>query len=935
MSPATRERFNALPTRYVPGSVEDRWYSHWLEKDYFHSNPVEGKRPYTIVIPPPNITGALHMGHALNNTLQDILIRWRRMQGMTALWLPGTDHAGIATQSVVEKEIFEKEGRRRHDVGREALLERIWKWREQYGERILLQLRKLGSSCDWKRTRFTMDEGLSRAVRQVFTRLFREGLIYRGRYLVNWCPMLRTALSDDEVEFQEEKGNLWHIRYPLKESPQEGVTVATTRPETMLGDTAVAVHPRDERYRKLVGKTLILPLMEREIPVIPDEAVDPSFGTGAVKVTPAHDHADFEIGERHGLEKINILNEDGSINSNGGRFAGLDRFRARDAVVKALQDQGLLTHVEEYVHQVGHCYRTDDVIEPYLSLQWFVKMKPLAELAIEATRSGRVRFHPERWTDFYLSWLENVRDWCVSRQIWWGHRIPIWYTPDGAPLAAEDEAAAREEARARFGEATAKELRQDEDVLDTWFSSALWPFSTLGWPDQTADLHYYYPTSTLVTDRGIIFFWVARMVMMGEKIMGREPFSDVYIHGTILDRQGRKMSKSLKNGIDPLALIEGSTDENTGATYDRPYGADAVRFSLATLSTEGQDLKLWPERFDDGQRFANKLWNAGRFALTQLAEADSSGKDGPQLDLSPASGALRFEDRWILSRLNAAIQETTDALEGFQYCEAARRIRDFVWNEFCDWYVELVKFRLRAEGDVDGALACRRVLAHVFDTTLRLLHPVCPFITEELWHLLAETGARRDLNSSKTAEFEDSAIVARWPEADPGRRNPSVEEEFGWVQQMIQRVRKIRQDRNLSAKKTPGALVRCAESDMAARIRPHQDLVKNLATLKTLEIGTNLERPSGSAVEVLTGMEVIVPLAGADPELERKTRENQVKRRAEIAAYIEREKKKLENQNFVAKAPPEVVEATRNRVAEAQRQLEALDKLLEEGNSEK
>jgi valyl-tRNA synthetase len=606
------DRENPLPTRYDPSRVEPRWYSFWLEKGYFRSQPNPKRKPYTIVIPPPNVTGALHMGHALNNTLQDVLIRWRRMQGYETLWLPGTDHAGIGTEAVVEKVIWKEERKTRRDIGREELLRRIWAWKEKYGDRILNQLKRLGCSCDWARTRFTMDEGLSRAVRVAFVHLFRKGLIYRGRYLVNWSPKLRTAISDDEVEHREVKGHLWHIRYPIAGQPGRHVVIATTRPETMLGDTAVAVHPEDERYRDLIGKKVILPLLRREIPVIADADVDRSFGTGALKVTPAHDPTDFVLGERHKLEKLNVMNEDATINENGGPYAGLPRFTARDRIVEDLQKEGLLVKVEDHVHQVGHCSKTGDVIEPYLSLQWFVRMKPLAEKAIAATRSGRVRFHPERWTSFYLQWLENVRDWCISRQLWWGHQIPIWYAPDGTTYTGLDEAEARAEAEKKHGKGVA--LKQDPDVLDTWFSSDLWPFSTLGWPDKTPDLAYYYPTSTLVTDRGIIFFWVARMVMMGEEMLGKEPFSHVYINGTILDKQGRKMSKSLGNGIDPVAMIEGGVDEKTKLSY-APHGADGIRFSLTTLSTEGQDLKLWPEQFEDGQRFLTKLWNAGRFTL--------------------------------------------------------------------------------------------------------------------------------------------------------------------------------------------------------------------------------------------------------------------------------------------------------------------------------
>ena len=915
-------KFSELPTRYDPAPVESRWYQHSLEKNYFRAAAGSGRKSYTIVIPPPNVTGALHMGHALNNTLQDILIRWRRMQGFEALWVPGTDHAGVATQSVVEREIYSKEKKTRHDVGREQLLERIWSWKEKYGERILLQLRKLGSSCDWSRARFTMDEGLSKAVRQVFMKLYRDGLIYRGRYLVNWCPTLRTALADDEVEHKDVEGHLWHFKYPVVDDKTRFVTIATTRPETMLGDTAVAVHPDDDRYRDLVGKKLRLPLVSREIPVIADSGVDPEFGTGAVKVTPAHDPLDFEMGERHGLEKINILNEDGTINENGGRFESLDRFAARDEVVKAIDSEGLLEKIEPHKHSVGHCYRTGDVIEPYLSLQWFVKMKPLAEKAIAATKSGRVKFHPTRWTDYYLQWLENVRDWCISRQIWWGHRVPIWYGPDGTPFAGETEEEAYAEARAHYGNDI--ELTQDEDVLDTWFSSALWPFSTLGWPEKTADLESFFPTATLVTDRGIIFFWVARMVMMSEELLGREPFSDVYIHGTILDKQGRKMSKSLNNGIDPVALIEGGVDDNTGIQYDTGFGADAVRFSLTTISVEGQDLKLWPKRFEAGASFANKLWNAGRFSLLQLSGNDDSPLDNTLRDLDVAE--LAFEDRWILSRLSKAVGETTESLEGFRYCTAAQRIRDFVWNEFCDWYVEAIKPRL-SQPETEAARSCRQVLSYVLDVTLRLLHPVCPFITEELWHLLGELMPSRGLTSIREPATE-SVLIAPWPIADDAHVDSDVERTFAHAQQISQAVRRMRQERNLSAKTAPEVTVSCASEETLRQLEPRKDFVQHLSSTHTLNLGVDITPPENTVSEILTGIAEVhlhVPEADRDKEIETLNKEREA-----TLSYIEREEKKLGNENFVSRAPAQVVDATRQRVEEARQKSEAIQRKIDE-----
>jgi valyl-tRNA synthetase len=912
---------NPLPKRYDPGAAEQRWYSFWLEKGYFQSTPDPAKKPYTIVIPPPNVTGALHMGHALNNTLQDVLIRWRRMQGFETLWLPGTDHAGIATQSVVEKQIYKEEKKSRHDLGRDELLRRIWEWKDQYGERILMQLRKLGSSCDWTRTRFTMDDGLSRAVRETFVRLYKKGLVYRGRYLVNWCPALRTAISDDEVDHKEVQGHLWYIKYRLVGEPSRSITIATTRPETMLGDTAVAVHPEDERYRDFVGRTLVLPLTDREIPVIADKALDRELGTGALKVTPAHDPVDFEIGERHGLPKINILNEDGTINENGGPYAGLPRFEARERVLQDLTAQGLLEKVEDHVHQVGHCSRTGDVIEPYLSLQWFVKMKPLAEKAIAATTSGRVKFHPERWNSFYMQWLENVRDWCISRQLWWGHQIPIWYAPDGTCFCAHSEEEARAEAETKFGKAVT--LTRDPDVLDTWFSSQLWPFSTLGWPDATADLDYYYPTSTLVTDRGIIFFWVARMVMAGEEMCGREPFRDVYINGTILDKQGRKMSKSLGNGIDPVVMIDGGLDENTKITY-KPHGADGVRFSLTTLTTEGQDLKLWPEQFDDGQRFLTKLWNAGRFSLGHLEGGESTLADGIRMS------DLCLEDRWIVARLDAAVREITDDLEGFRYCDAARRVRSFIWDDFCDWYVEVIKLRFAEEPDSENSRRGRRVLAHSLDGLLRLLHPICPFITEEIWQLLGKQIADRSLEGGKAWKASESIVIAPWPDAKtlPGSVLADAET-FAQLQEIVRRVRKIRQERNVSPAETPEAVLTFTVESGANGIIPHSKLLQKLARLEKLTVGTNASERAGCAVEVLPGLEVIVPLPTADPQKERETLD---KKRVELANYVKREEAKLSNASFVEKAPVQVVEATRERMARAREQLDAVEAQLKQLN---
>ncbi|HYO60757.1 MAG TPA: valine--tRNA ligase, partial [Actinomycetota bacterium] len=711
-----------LPKAYQPEDIEKRWYEEWERSGAFRADPASDKKPYVIVLPPPNVTGALHMGHALNHSLQDALIRRARMQGFEALWVPGTDHAGIATQNVVERDL-RKDGVDRHDLGREAFVEKVWEWKHEYGGRITRQMRELGESCDWERERFTMDEGLSRAVRTVFVRWFDDGLVYRGLRVINWCPRCTTALSDIEVEHEDVAGELVTFRYELSDG-SGSISVATTRIETMLGDTGVFVHPDDERYSALVGKTVRHPFFpDRELPIVADEAVDPEFGTGAVKGTPAHDPVDFEMSERAGTEKINVFTETAHVNENGGRFAGMSREDARPAVYAALKELGLIEKTERpYVHAVGHCYRCHTVIEPWLSEQWFVKMRPLAEPAIEAAKDGRVRFHPPRFAKAYLHWMENLRDWCISRQLWWGHRIPVWYCDD----CNRTIAALEDPTECECGSSS---LRQDPDVLDTWFSSQLWPFSTLGSPDETPDLASFYPTTTMVTAYEIIYLWVARMIMSGMYFMGEVPFSDVFIHGIVRDGEGKKMSKSLGNVVDPLEMIH-------------RYGADALRFSIAFITVPGNDSNSSEERIEGARNFANKLWNASRFVLMSL------GDERPELDGSD----LLVEDRWILSRLDDTIETASRELDVFNFSEALHALHSFVWSELCDWYVELAKPRLR-DG---GAGAAGGVLVHCLDRVLRLLHPVMPFITEELW--------------SKLRPGAGSVMTASWPEPE-GRRD--------------------------------------------------------------------------------------------------------------------------------------------------------------------
>jgi valyl-tRNA synthetase len=875
-----------LPTRHEPGRVEDRIYAFWQEGGFFHTEPERPGQTYTIVIPPPNVTAELHMGHALNNTLQDLFMRMRRMQGRNALWLPGTDHAGIATQNVVERELA-KEGLHRRDLGREKFVERVWKWREQYGDRIINQLKRLGCSCDWERERFTMDEGLSRAVLETFIRLHEKGLIYRGKYIVNWCPRCRTAISDIEVEHEEHDGHLWYIRYPFADDPSRSVSVATTRPETMLGDTAVAVHPEDERYAHLVGSTLALPILGRELPVIADEWVDRSFGTGAVKVTPAHDPNDFMLARRHDLPAVVVIDEDGNMTLDAGeQYEDMDRFECREALVEDLRARELLEKVEPHVHSVGHCYRCHTVVEPYLSDQWYVKVKPLVREAIEATRDGRVTFHPERWADFYLSWLQEARDWCISRQIWWGHRVPVYYCQ-----GCEEPVVARQEPE-RCPACGAGEFRQDEDVLDTWFSSALWPFSTLGWPDTTPELERYYPTDTLVTARDIIYFWVARMVMMGLEFMGREPFSDVYIHGTILDEQGRRMSKSLGNGIDPVDMIE-------------QYGADAVRFSLVMLATEGQDLKLSESRFEMGRNFANKVWNAGRFVLMNLRDGAAGDGDAEQA----------FEDRWILSRLQDAIESVTASLDAFRTHEAAQTVYDFFWHELCDWYLEIVKPRL--DGGAGGRTA-RQTLVAALDASLRLLHPLVPFVTEELWQHLKDRARAAGLPAAEAMDAE-ALIVSAWPEGEPARRDEQVEQQMTLLQDVVRAVRNVRKEKGIADREPVTVTLSTPDAETDAVIEEHVGFLTEMANLDGLSHGVQATKPPRCATSVVGTIEVFLHLEGLiDLDAERA---RLGKQKEEAERRIEAAETALHNTAFLTNAPEDVVEQKRESAEELRAQL--------------
>lgn len=875
-----------LPKGYEPHEVEAKWYGFWTENGLFHADETSPKEPFSIVIPPPNVTGVLHMGHALNNTLQDILVRWKRMQGREALWQPGTDHAGIATQNVVEKQLS-SEGCSRHDLGREEFVERVWQWRTESGGQIINQLKRLGASCDWERERFTMDEGLSRAVREVFVTLYEEGLIYRDNRLINWCPRCHTALSDLEVEHQDQKGSLWHLRYPVVGSDRY-LVVATTRPETMLGDTAVAVHPEDPRYADLIGKFIMLPLMERQIPIIADEYVDKEFGSGAVKITPGHDFNDFEIGKRHDLEFINIFDESGVVNNNGGRYQGMERFEAREKVLADLDEAGLLERTEEHLNAVGECYRCKTIIEPYMSLQWYVNVKPLAEKAIEAVQTGQTRIIPQQWEKTYFEWMFNIRDWCISRQIWWGHRIPAWFCADC------NEVTVSRQDPTTCSHCGGSELRQETDVLDTWFSSALWPFSTMGWPDKTATLEKFYPTSCLITGFDILFFWVARMMMMGIRFMGQVPFKDVYIHALVRDAQGQKMSKSKGNVIDPLTVID-------------QYGTDAFRFTLAAFAAQGRDVKLSVDRIAGYRNFVNKLWNASRFALMNLEGFDPAGIDLGNSDLA-------LSEQWILTRLIEVAGEAGKALEEYRFNEAAGALYAFTWHEFCDWFIELSKDDLYGEDETRKATS-RAVLYTVLEQLLRLLHPFMPFVTEEIWQALP---GRRPAVSIMSATYSS---VSSLPEERKGAAHMEL------IMDVIKAIRNIRGEMNVPPGKRIAAVLDCktpaAEEVMAAG----DGYIKSLARVDDLAYGVSVERPAKAATQVVGDVEILLPLAGLiDLDEEQKRLEKEI---AKVKKDVAMFGKKLSNEAFLAKAPAAVLEKDRRKLADAEEKLTILQQNLD------
>jgi valyl-tRNA synthetase len=881
---------NLLEKAYEPHKVEQRWYQYWEEQDLFSAAETSARKSYSIVIPPPNVTGVLHMGHALNNTLQDVLCRYRRLRGDNVLWMPGTDHAGIATQNVVERKLA-SEGTDRHALGREKFIQAVWEWRKKYGGEIINQLKRLGASCDWKRERFTMDEGLSRAVRRVFVDLYHEGLIYRGDYIINWCHRCHTALADLEVEYEERNGHLYYIRYPFSRGTG-GIVVATTRPETMLGDTAIAVHPDDERYQNLEADAVILPLMGRVIPIIKDSYVDRSFGTGGLKVTPAHDPNDFEIGTRHGLPAIKVIGDDGKMTAAAGKFEGLDRFEARKAVIEALKKEKRLEKIEPYKHNVGHCYRCQTLVEPNLSRQWFVKVKPLAQKAIEAVKTGKTRIIPDTWTKTYYDWMENIRDWCISRQIWWGHQIPAWTCEDcGQVIVSMDPPGSCIKCKGQ-------NLVQESDVLDTWFSSALWPFSTMGWPDSTPLLKTFYPTTVLVTAFDILFFWVARMMMMGIHFMKNVPFKEVYVHALVRDEAGKKMSKSTGNVIDPLTVIE-------------KYGTDAFRFTLAAFAAQGRDIKMSEKRIEGYRHFVNKLWNAARFALIHLDRAYATIN----------SQDLSLADRWILSRLSQVTQTVAEALDSYRFNDAAAGIYNFVWHEFCDWYLEAIKPALYEKEGPLKKKTTLGVLWRVMHDTLILLHSFMPFVTEEIWHQLP--GTQGSIMKAAFPATQDTAAEIRF--------DKDAESQMTLLIELISAIRNIRGEMNIAPSLNLAAIVQTLDAGIKAAIERHQNLIINLAKLDAFSVTAHTQRPKSSATAVVGGATIFVPLEGViDFGKEAQRLEKEMDK---LAAELATVSKKLENANFLAKAPEDVVrqvKAKHSLLQEKQRKLQSnLNKIKE------
>lgn len=872
-----------IPKVYDPASVEKKWYEFWEKNRYFHAEPEPGKKPFSIVIPPPNITGKLHMGHALDNTLQDILIRWHRMMGDNTLWMPGYDHAGLATQIKVEEVLKKEEGKTRFDLGREEFVKRVWAWKEEYGDRIINQLKCLGISCDWERKRFTMDEGCSRAVRETFVSLFEKGLIYKGTRITNWCVNCHTALSDIEVEHEDTPGHLWYVRYPVVGEEDTYLTIATTRPETIPGDTAVAVNPEDERYAKLIGKTLRLPILNREIPVIADSYVDTKFGTGAVKITPSHDPNDYEMGLRHNLPEIVVIGKDGVMTEEAGPFAGLERYECRKQIVARLKEEGYLVKIEEHSHAVGHCQRCHNIVEPLVSTQWFVKMQPLVKAAVDCVTDGRTQFVPERFTKNYTGWMENIHDWCISRQIWWGHRIPVWYCDDCGEMSAS-----RTDLE-KCPKCGSTHIHQDEDALDTWFSSALWPFSTMGWPDNTGLLKQFYPTSVLVTGYDIIFFWVARMLIMGMEFMKEIPFEKVFIHGLVRDSQGRKMSKSLGNGIDPLEVIE-------------KYGADTLRFMLITGNTPGNDMRFYWERVEGTRNFANKIWNASRFALMNMEGYDKDAELAP----------YTLADKWILSRLQDTVKDVTGLLERFELGEAGRAIYDFIWSEVCDWYIEIAKPRLYNKEAAAERATAQHVLATVLVSAMKLLHPYMPFITEEIYQCLPHEA--------------ESIMISKWPVADESLVDSEAERGMNAIMDSIKAIRNMRAEVNANPGKKIPAIMLVSE-DLREVVAHNDSYIKLLGGIDNLELRPlNGEKPENAMAAVVTGIEVYLPLAGLI-DVEKET-QRLSKELAAMEKDLQRAGGKLNNAGFLAKAPEDVIAKERAKYEELSGKIEAVKKRM-------